>query len=265
MTLFHRRPVRVPKKSSSCVFPSPAGRIFLTCGKLKGIDRGNVRPLLPALNLLPLQAKASMEKSAFVKRCLVELSGIDHVIPSLVSGTREGRQSPSPADNARSENDELLRATDAARLSRLAPRIRAVLEEMAGPESNVPETLSSNIGKLQESFIEGLYSVLSEEAVDFSSKLTLHLNEDNALAVAGTHPDKEKVENALAGRPALAAVFREIASQSELLRDISNISKVMTRQTGIERYARSGTASSFAVYRMSLKGEMSHFYFTRSG
>jgi hypothetical protein len=206
-----------------------------------------------------------MEKSAFMKRCLVEIAAnIDHVIPSLASGTREGRQSLSPADNARGEGDELLRVTDAARLSKLAPRIRAVLEEMVGPESNVPETLSVNIGKLQESFVEGLYRVLSEESIDLSSKLTLHLDEDNTLVVAGTHPDKEKVENALAGRPALAAVFREIASQSELLRDISNISKVMTRQTGMEHYTRSGADASFAVYRMSLKGEMSHFYFTRS-
>jgi hypothetical protein len=167
-------------------------------------------------------------------------------------------------NNQEAQADELLRMTDAAKLSTLAPRIQAALNEIAGPGDNVLEALSSNVAALQEGFIDRLYAVLSENGIDLSQKLTLRLNAGGSLAVAGNRPDKEAVENALRGQPALSAAFGEIASQSELLRDISNINKVMTRRTGAERYAETWATPGAAVYQMSLKGDMSHFYFSRS-
>lgn len=158
----------------------------------------------------------------------------------------------------------LQEVTDQAKLSDVAPRIRAVLNEIAGSENNVLDTLSDNVGKLQEGFIDTLYSALSKENVDLTQKMTLRLGKENSLSVAGEHPDKERVDTLLAETPALSEAFSEIASQSEVLRDIANINKVMTRQTGIGAYETGNAEKSpNAVYQMSIKGEMSHFYFSR--
>ncbi|MCC8193531.1 MAG: hypothetical protein LIP28_02650 [Deltaproteobacteria bacterium] len=154
--------------------------------------------------------------------------------------------------------------TDQAKLSELAPRIRAVLDEIAGTENNVLDTLSGNIEKLQDGFIDTLYTTLAQENIDLSQKMTLRLDGNSVLTVAGQHPEKERVDSILAENPTLSTAFSEIASQSEVLRDIANINKVVTRHSGMEAYAATGNDKTASpVYQMSLKGEMSHFYFSR--
>lgn len=160
--------------------------------------------------------------------------------------------------------ESLQDVTDQARLSEIAPRIQAVLSEMAGSENNVLQRLADNIDRLQGGFIDTLYGVLSQGDIDLNQKMTLRLNPEGMLSVAGEHMEKEKVDTILAKNPALSAAFSEIASQSEVLRDITNINKVMTRQTGAEAYAGATQKAPFFFYQMSLKGDMSHFYFSRS-
>lgn len=159
--------------------------------------------------------------------------------------------------------ESLQEMTDQARLSALAPRIQAMLSEISGPEGSVLGTLTENIDKLQEGFIDTLYTALSSENIDLNEKMTLRLDATNALVVAGEHSQKDRVNGLLSGNPALSTAFGEIASQSEVLRDIANLNKVMTRQTGVAAYAADGASPSSAVYQMSLKGDMSHFYFSR--
>ena len=164
----------------------------------------------------------------------------------------------------KSFRETLQEVTDQAKLSTVAPRIQAILSEVAGENGNVLQTLSSNVDRLQEGFLDTLYTALSDKNISLSEKLTLRLDSGKTLAVAGDHPEKERVEQVLNEQPALCEAFSEIASQSEVMRDIANINKVMTRQTGMEAYASANQVqSSFAVYQMSLKGEMSHFYFSR--
>ena len=160
--------------------------------------------------------------------------------------------------------ESLQEVTDQARLSALAPRIQAMLSELSGPEGNVLGTLTDNIEKLQEGFIDTLYNTLSSENIDLNEKMTLRLDSSNGLVVAGEHSQKDRANALLAENPALSTAFGEIASQSEVLRDIANLNKVMTRQTGIAAYTADGAPpSASTVYQMSLKGDMSHFYFSR--
>ncbi len=169
------------------------------------------------------------------------------------------------ATNRTSANDTLQEVTDQAKLSALAPKIQAMFSKGAGAGNNVLETLSANVEKLQDGFVDALYATFSGENINLAEKMTLRLDENNMLTVAGDHPEKSRVDAILNDNPALSAAFGEIASQSEVLRDITNINKIMTRQTGMEAYATNSDAgASNAVYQMSLKGEMSHFYFARS-
>lgn len=195
----------------------------------------------------------------------MSISSIDQILPGHLDKTggfpvAEAKDGTRQEQNARA--DILMQITDGAALSSLAPRIKAILNQIAGPEDNVLDALSGNVGKLQDGFIDALYSALSARDINLDQKLTLRLNGEGILSVAGDHPQKEAVENVLREQPALSAAFDEIASQSELLRDIRNISKVMSRKGGLEQYAAAGNTGS-AVYQMSLKGEMSHFYFSR--
>ena len=165
--------------------------------------------------------------------------------------------------NSGHEGATLSRITDGASLSSLAPRIQGMLNDIAAPGDNVMEALADNVSRLQDGFIDGLYNALSARGIDLSSKLTLRMGSDDMLAVAGDHPEKEQVEAVLREQPALSTAFGEIASQSEVLRDIKNISKVVTRRGGLESYARQGQDPNSNIYQMSLKGEMSHFYFSQ--
>lgn len=161
--------------------------------------------------------------------------------------------------------ETLQEVTDQSKLSIVAPQIHAMLSEMTEPGKNILGTLSNNIDKLQDGFIDTLYAALAEEKVDLSEKITLRLDPNGALAVTGSHPEKERVEATLAANPALSGAFREIAAQSEVLRDITNIGKVMTRQANSSACSASEAGSPLSpVYQMSLKGEMSHFYFSRA-
>jgi len=194
-------------------------------------------------------------------------------ITSVADGLVSGRNSimekaeiavPEAQQAKKVTPGELSRLTDGASLSALAPRIQAVLNEIAGPEDNVLDALTANVNSLQDGFIDAFYSLLAQSSVDVTQKLTLRLDGSGSLSLADNHPDTDVVENLLQSRPDLSAAFREIASQSELLRDIRNISKVMYRQGGVEQYARTAGDAGSAAYRMSLKGDMSHFYFSRT-
>lgn len=181
-------------------------------------------------------------------------------MPGEAATPEPRNERPAPSVGRESLQD----VTDQASLSELAPRIKAVLHEIAGSENNVLHRLADNIGRLQDGFINTLYGVLSQENIDLNQKMTLRLNPDGVLSVAGEHAEKERVEKILAENSALSSAFGEIASQSEVLRDITNINSVMTRQTGVEAYAAGAGKTPFSVYQMSLKGDMSHFYFSRA-
>ena len=186
---------------------------------------------------------------------------------STTSGSFMPEAAPSvaahkPTSSGGATKSALRQMTDQTRLSVLAPRIEAALREMVGPGGSFLLTLSSNVETLQEGFIETLYDVLTEEKIDLSDKITLRL-EDNALTVTGDHPEKARVDAALAKRSDLSAAFGEIASQSEILRDFGNISKVMTRHTGEALPIPAFGTTAYAIYQISLKGEMSHFYFAK--
>lgn len=159
--------------------------------------------------------------------------------------------------------ESLQEVTDQASLSGLAPRIQALLHEMAGSENNVLQQLTDNVDRLQEGFVDALYSAFSKENINLDKKMTLRLNTEGNLFLSGEHEEKTKVDAILAENPALSTAFGEIASQSEVLRDITNINKVMTRQTGVDAYAAGAGNAPLSVYQMSLKGDMSHFYFSR--
>mgnify|MGYP003623762405 CR=1 FL=1 len=157
----------------------------------------------------------------------------------------------------------LSQLTDQAGLSSLVPRLQNILRAIDHPEDNVVQALGNNISSLQDAFVDEVYASLSSAGIDLTEKITLRLDGANRLGLTHEHPEKERIETALAGNPALSEAFSEIASQSELLRDVNNIGKVISARTGLQNYQNANATAPSNSYQISMKGEMSHFYFIK--
>jgi flagellin-specific chaperone FliS len=184
-------------------------------------------------------------------------TGSDLYAKNLKENLREKETSTAPAISALSQ------VTDKASLSGLAPRLQGILKALEQPEGNVMQAVSENVSSLQDVFVDALYLALDSEGINLSQKLTLRLDtasETEQLVVAGEHPDSEQINAALAGVPELSSAFKEIAAQSELLRDVGNIGKVIGSR-GLAGYENASQQARDSAYQISMKGEMSHFYF----
>lgn len=167
-------------------------------------------------------------------------------------------------ENAHAQaNQALLKVTDTASLSNLLPRLQNFISAIDQPGENVLASISDNITRLQDVFVDSLYGAAVANGVDLSSKLTLKLDKNEQLSILGEHPDKEKIDAFLKQRPDLSAAFKEISVQSELLKDMSNIGKIIGSQSGLASYQNAMNRHVPASYQISLKGEMSHFYFAK--
>lgn len=177
----------------------------------------------------------------------------------------------SGAEQAQTADGSLARLTDSASLSALSPKLRSTLEDISERGGNVLETLEQNVADLQEGFLDTLSDRLASAGVSLDEKLTLSMGDEGALTVQGDHPDKARIEQALADAPELSSAFGEVASQSEIIRDIRNLRRVVTARVGAAAYdavdaatSENGSGSTTTAYRVSLKGAMSHFYFGKN-
>lgn len=163
---------------------------------------------------------------------------------------------------AESEKASLGRLTDSISLSSVDPKLRSVLEEISEQGGNMLETLENNVENLQEGFLQTLSSQLHRRGVDLQEKLTLRLTNEK-LAIQGFHPDGDRVLATLEENPELESAFKEIATQSGLARDIRNIRSVVSSTSSVAQYAHVAEQSdSNNHYQMSMRGAMSHFYFS---
>jgi hypothetical protein len=170
-----------------------------------------------------------------------------------------------PKENSReASGNELAKVTDTASLSSLLPRLQNIIATLDQPGGNVLDGISDNISRLQDAFVESLYGAASNEGIDFGQKLTMRLDENECLTVIGEHPDKDRLEELLGNRPELSAAFKEISTQSELLKDMSNIGKIIGSRSGLAGYQNVMNRHVQASYQFSLKGDMSHFYFAKA-
>lgn len=161
-------------------------------------------------------------------------------------------------------NNELEKITDTASLSSLLPRLQGIMDAIQKPDGNVIDGISDNIGRLQDAFVESVYGLAGSAGVDLGQKLTLRLDENDSLRVVGEHPSKESMNALLESRPDISTAFKEISTQSELLRNVRSIGKIIGSETGLPAYESMRAASAQSSYQFSLKGDMSHFYFAKS-
>jgi len=144
------------------------------------------------------------------------------------------------------------------------PQLRDAFEGIRQPGYSVLETLSSNIRELQDAFAQALYCELSQLGVDFSIKLSLRLDENTKLTLVGEHPDSDAIAAMLREKTDFSMAFVEIAAQSAAVRDLHNLSTLISASGAKNSYSALTALPGENTYQVSLKGEMNHFYFTRS-
>lgn len=153
--------------------------------------------------------------------------------------------------------------TDSFEISPMSGRLDTLLEEISDRGANALDALQERASALQENFLDRLYTQMDARGIDLQDKVTLRLDNDGRLATSGEHPQKEQINAMLAQSPDLAETFKDIASHSELMRDIGNIRKTVSARSQMQQYEATAQDNPMSVYQLSLKGGMSHFFFSR--
>ena len=151
----------------------------------------------------------------------------------------------------------LFAVTRSACFSGVAASLRKAMDGFSHPEGKVTCLLSDNIARLQDQFIETLYIRFTAAGVDLEYKITLRLGPNNRLCLTGNHPEKQAITNLLETMPDLSRAFNEIAAQSAALRNIQNLQSLLA----VAESEEESVHPLYATYQISLKGDMSHFYF----
>jgi hypothetical protein len=131
------------------------------------------------------------------------------------------------------------------------------------PGARVTAMLTESVVRMQDDFLKELCEGLKERGVEPSSKLTLRLDEDAQLEAVGDDSVGEAAEEVLASRPDLTALFAETAVRAALLRGLHDMRSAVRHERAEDIYVALHAGAGAGVYQVSIKGDMSHFYFAR--
>ena len=184
-----------------------------------------------------------------------------HASASRIQSSKNDGQGTGTAEFSQTAHGDQAMISRGISLAEINPRTRAALQKIVEQGGDVQKTLQGNIEILQEDFLSNLSTRIEAAGIPSGSKVTLRLSPDGSLA-AGDSPHKNAVEVILAEASELAESFREIAAQSALVRDIRSIRSVVTTHTGLAAYAEMEDNAPSSTYQVSVKGDMSHFYFS---
>lgn len=147
-------------------------------------------------------------------------------------------------------------------LAELSPQTRAALQKIVDQGGDVQKNLQKNIEILQDDFLAALNDKMNNAGIAGNEKLTLRLEGNDSLSMTGEHPQKDEINAILEESPELAGAFKEIAAQSSLVRDIRSIRTLASTHAGISAYGDMMATAPSSAYQVSIKGDMSHFYFS---
>ncbi len=181
-----------------------------------------------------------------------------------IKQAHETQQAVPDKDNSVSSSvgigERLAQLADTISLSVIDPKIKKQLEAIAEQGGNVASVLEENVSQIQDAFIGELRHNLEQAGIALDEKITLHMRGDT-LQVASTHSKQQRINNMLATNDVFSETFMEIAAQSELVRDLNSIKYAVHATSVPERYQAQASMSG-GEYRVSIKGSMSHFYFS---
>ena len=160
------------------------------------------------------------------------------VTMSRTGGQHVGQTLPAPEKNAPAE-DVQFRNT----LTGCGPRVL--------------ERLEDEIERLQEEFIDVLFSEVEARGIKLDSRLHITISEEGELVVEGDEADTEKLQQLLAERATLTGSFRQLARLSLLAHGLDLACRA---ERALEDADDGDFTPALAHYHAYIKGALSHFY-----
>lgn len=118
-------------------------------------------------------------------------------------------------------------------------------------------SIESTMENLQDIFVAALHEHLQEAGISADIRFVLNLSENGQLFVEGNTAMAEALQKMLDDTPSLSILFQQIRARAVILQGIEDI------QSGLDvcfEPSSQGANSLFAVYKICIKGPLSHFY-----
>lgn len=188
----------------------------------------------------------------------------DGSLDALLPDCRQGMEAPPEALGYSSKSESVF--SDDSELCLSLPE--SVCYELSGIGRQavviVPE-LEALLALSQDVFLERLYARLSSDGLKLCEKVSLCLNTDGELVISNPDERNSALERSLAQDETLALFFAEIAWRSDVLRKLKQLCNLVAvgsvRADQRAQWVGGRADEKQNVYQVTIKGEMSHFYF----
>lgn len=179
-------------------------------------------------------------------------------------GYRQSMDVP-PEIAVRPPKTESVAADDAEPCLSLPESVRSELAGIGGLAFDTVTELEMIIALSQEVFLERLYARLAADELKLCEKVSFCLNADGKLVASNPDEKDNVIEKSLSNDGTLAVFFAEIAWRSELLRNLKKLCELVALGSACPsqraQWVGSMADEKRSVYQLTIKGEMSHFYF----
>lgn len=161
--------------------------------------------------------------------------GYDTASDSMILQTRQATEEDLEGVLDRAEReaagDPLL---DTTTLSSMADKLSRFVKN--NPMGNAASAMAEDLEVLQQEFVGVLSDTLLAAGLDVSQDIILKRGADGGIVVAGSHPDREAIEDAIAGDERLQTAFAAIEEQSEVLSKLANNRTFKNVTSGLAAY-----------------------------
>ncbi len=150
---------------------------------------------------------------------------------------------------------------DSVRLSEASGDLSALVQR--DPKEDVLDIVSTKVAELRTRLMEKLGHRMRYEGIDPEAKVSLRLDEQDAVRASGEEPAASKVEKLLTEDPSLSQLFRELAAHSDLLRTLRAARLGKNRTAGYQAYSRAAIEleGSSAAFVLTMLGSQVTSYF----
>lgn len=151
---------------------------------------------------------------------------------------------------------------DSVRLSGLSGDLAAIAGRK--PREDVLDIVSSQVAELRIKLMDELARKMREAGLDPEAQVSLRLDDQGKVRASGEKPMSDTVERLFADDESLSALFRELATHSDLLRSLRAARVGHARAaSGYQAYTRAATEleSSSAAFVLTLLGSQVTSYF----
>lgn len=133
-----------------------------------------------------------------------------------------------------------------------------VLHDVVGDHrQNVRDVLEKTMENLQDILVVGVRDTLAACGVSADERIVIRLSPEGQLCVEGEGGVAQSVQNSLDANPLLNSIFCQIQARAMILQALDNV------KVGLDVCLELGgqeLLSQTVVYKMCIKGTLSHFY-----